>query len=154
MHSYSDLLDRAARFNLTALKQAQSKAIGRLHTSARTSDVKVLQMVALQRAIMAIGMFSLTESIFQDNDSDKGGFEVIRGYLDNSDAVELKHRFLDFKDAINVLKHGHGSSYNRLLQRSQKLPFRIKQLDERFFREGDVSDAHASFGPHLLMPRR
>lgn len=41
--------------------------------------------------------------------------------------------------AINVLKHGQGSSYNRLNAKSNILPFKIKQ-NNTFIDEGDVSE--------------
>ena len=97
-------------------------------------------MVALEKAILAIGMFSLAESTLQDRNTGKGGFDVVDDCLNTGDALELKERFADFKDAINVLKHGRGRSYDRLLARSERLSFRVKQRDESFFSEDDVSE--------------
>lgn len=52
----------------------------------------------------------------------------------------MRERFNDFKDAINVLKHGEGRSYDRLLKRRDVLPFKIRGRNEAFFQEGDVSE--------------
>ena len=52
----------------------------------------------------------------------------------------MKERFDDLFLAINVLKHGRGRSYDALVAKAKALPFRIKQPDESFFFEGDVSE--------------
>jgi hypothetical protein len=41
---------------------------------------------------------------------------------------------------VNVLKHGRGRSYEKLVAKSVKLPFAVKPPDEAFFEEGDVSE--------------
>ena len=66
MHSFVELVDRGAAFTLDALKQANEKALDGLQTSAATPSVKTLQMVKLQKAISAVGMFSIFEAILQD----------------------------------------------------------------------------------------
>ena len=42
--------------------------------------------------------------------------------------------------AVNVLKHGDGQSYRRLLEQTDQLPFKVKTKDQAFFDEGDVSE--------------
>lgn len=73
MHRYTDLIDRSTSFTLSALREAQQRAEKRLEVGAQTADVKALQMVSLQKAIMAVGMFSLAEAIWQDRRSGKEG---------------------------------------------------------------------------------
>ena len=41
---------------------------------------------------------------------------------------------------MNVLKHGRGRSYERLLARPGEVEFKVKAPDENFFSEGDVSE--------------
>ena len=41
---------------------------------------------------------------------------------------------------INVLKHGRGRSYDALVVKADRLPFRVKRPGEAFFFEGDVSE--------------
>jgi len=41
--------------------------------------------------------------------------------------------------AVNVLKHGQGSSYEELLK-TPNLPFTIKQPGDFFFDEGDIAE--------------
>ena len=52
----------------------------------------------------------------------------------------MADRYLDFRLAVNVLKHGEGRSYEKLLDRQALLPFAIKGRGEAFFEEGDVSE--------------
>ena len=59
MHQFSDL--RSTSFTLGVLEEVESKIIEQLRTSASTVLVKNLQMIQLQKAITAIGMFSLFE---------------------------------------------------------------------------------------------
>jgi hypothetical protein len=39
-----------------------------------------------------------------------------------------------------LLKHGRGRSYDSLVQRADRLPFKNKRAGEVFFFEGDVSE--------------
>jgi hypothetical protein len=102
--------------------------------------VKALQMIQLQRAIMAVGMFSIFESIIQDGLQCEDGFSQARKSLKDANEFSLEKRFSQFSLAINVLKHGRGRSYDALLVESDRLPFRIKRLGEDLFSEGDVSE--------------
>ncbi|WP_157178309.1 hypothetical protein [Terriglobus roseus] len=60
--------------------------------------------------------------------------------LAEAEEYALVLRFDQFFAGINVLKHGKGSSYERLLAQKDKLPFLLKAPDQRFFHEGDVSE--------------
>jgi hypothetical protein len=63
MHAFTELLGRGTGFILSALNETTAKTIEALQTSAATSLVKTLQMVQVQKTIMAVGMFSLFESV-------------------------------------------------------------------------------------------
>lgn len=97
-------------------------------------------MVQLQKAIQAVGMFSMFEAILQDGLNCSDGFRGAGQILANNGKVDLKARFEDLQMAVNVLKHGQGRSYNALVEKAERLPFRIKQPGETFFSEGDVSE--------------
>ena len=140
MHNFDELVYRGAAFTLNALEEVNSKVIEVLQTSASTIAVKNLQMIQLQKAILAIGMFSLFDSILQEGLSCRNGFEEVKKTLIQIGKVELHDRFDDFICAINVLKHGQGRSYDTLVTKSGSLPFRIKLPGENFFDEGDVSE--------------
>ena len=140
MHDFGELIQRSTAFSLDALDAAQKNAIDGLHTSTATSLVKALQMVQLQKAIFAVGMFSIFDAILQEQLQCADGFrEAAELLVANGDAV-LNERFSDLQLAINVLKHGKGRSYDALVQKAALLPFRIKLPDEAFFNEGDVAE--------------
>lgn len=139
MHTFTELADRCAEFTLDALNQAETRLAEELHAGAATPLVKSIQILQLQRAILAVGMFSMFEAILQDGLDCKDGFIEAKKILRSEDETLLNKRFSDFQLAINVLKHGRGHSYNELI-RSLELPFRIKQPNEVFFCEGDVSE--------------
>jgi hypothetical protein len=125
---------------LEALRQANERALDGLQTSAATPLVKALQMVQLQTAISAVGMFSLFEAMLQDGLECSDGFRKAEEILEGEGETALKERFVDLQLAINVLKHGRGRSYDALIAKADRLPFRIKRLGEAFFFEGDVSE--------------
>ena len=140
MHSFTELVYRSARFTLNGLRVIQDRVVEELQTSAATHLVKTLQMIQLQKAIMAVGMFSIFGSIVQDRLNCDDGFAVVRKHLEREGMDDLVKRFSQFFCAINVLKHGRGRSYDALLAQRDELPFRMKGPDEKFFFEGDVSE--------------
>jgi hypothetical protein len=140
MHSFAELVDHCAAFTLNALRQANEKTIEALQTSSATPLVKALQMIELQKAISAVGMFSLFEAILQDGLECRDGFREAEQILEDEGEAALKERFVDLQVAINVLKHGRGRSYDALIAKAGGLPFRIKQPGDAFFFEGDVSE--------------
>ena len=140
MHRFEDLVYRSTSFTLNALDETNSKIIEALQTSGSTNLVKNLQMIQLQKAIFATGMFSIFEAVLQDQLSCKNGFEGAKKILKEKNNLELYERFNQFICAINVLKHGKGRSYDALLSTTDLLPFKIKSPGENYFSEGDVSE--------------
>jgi len=119
------------------LSELQDQLGAELGVSGSTVAVKNLQMIALQKAIMAVGMFSIFEAMLQDSFGGRNGFDALRRVLEREREATLLARFNWFALAINVLKHGNGRSYELLLADADALPFRIKRPDEAFFFEGD-----------------
>lgn len=140
MHSFHELIEHCTDFSLEALGQAQARVIDDLETSSATRLVKGLQMIQLQRAISAAGMFSMFDAILQDGLDCSDGFRRAGELLEEQGDFELRARFRDLQLAVNVLKHGRGRSYDALVQRACELPFRVKLPDVHFFNEGDVSE--------------
>jgi hypothetical protein len=143
MHDFDELVYIGTGFSLSAFEEANTKVIRELHKNGSTNEVKNLQMIQLQKTILAIGMFSLFESILQEALSCQNGFEEAKKILYQKGELELKTRFENFIYAINVLKHGKGRSYDTLLSNSELLPFRVKLPDESFFNEGDISEVQS-----------
>jgi len=140
MHSFTELADRCASFTLAALREANDRTIEILQTSSATTLVKTLQMIQLQKTILAVGMFSIFEANLQEGLACRNGFKETKKILEAEGETNMKERFEDLYLAVNVLKHGRGDSYDRLVAKAGTLPFRIKLPDESFFCEGDVSE--------------
>lgn len=140
MHQFSELVYISTRFSLEAMSKAKSKVIDELQTNGSTISVKTLQMFQIQKAIIAIGMFSLFESIIQYDLNCSNGFEEAKKIISQSRNTNLSLRFEDFICAINVLKHGKGRSYDSLVAKANNLPFKIKLQSEDSFDEGDVAE--------------
>lgn len=140
MHDYRELVVHCTTFTLSALEEANEALISSLQKNASTVAVKGLQMVQLQKAILATGMFSLFEAELQRDLSCQNGLKEALKILKQSGETDLMIRFNHFYLAINVLKHGHGKSYSTLIAETKSLPFRVKMPGEYFFDEGDVSE--------------
>ncbi|ADM98320.1 hypothetical protein Dda3937_04064 [Dickeya dadantii 3937] len=140
MHSFTELVDKCTTFTLETLGETNKRTIEALQMSGATSLVKTLQMIKLQKAILAVGMFSIFEANLQDGLGCTNGFMAAKKILDDEGELDMKERFEELYLAINVLKHGRGRSYNVLASKAEALPFRIKLPDESFFFEGDVSE--------------
>jgi len=95
-------------------------------------------MIQLQKAISAVGMFSMFDAILQGRLQCADGIQGAAALLEAKGEAVLKERFSDLQLAVNVLKHGKGRSYDALVQKAGSLPFRIKLPGEAFFNEGDV----------------
>ena len=116
-----------------------------LENSGSTRLVLTLQKMQWERAIFAIGMFSLFEAEIQNElKIEKGwAFKELKQKLENNKRIELLEHFEEFYYAINVLKHGKGMSYTKLLAKRNSLPFEITPTDSAFRHEGDVSEIAA-----------
>lgn len=140
MHEFSELVTIAAHSSLSAFSQANLSTAESLHERAETPLVKRLQTIQLQKAILATGLFSLFEAELQRVLSCTNGFKECTRILIENEESRLYKKFQIFALAINVLKHGKGFSYDRLLKEYDSLPFKIKKLEQDFFSEGDVSE--------------
>lgn len=140
MHSFAELIDHCTAFTLNALAKTNEKVADELQASAATRLVKALQMIQLQKAISAVGMFSIFEAMLQDGLGCTDGFREVQSILEAAGESALKEQFADLQLAINVLKHGRGRSYDALVMKADRLPFRVSRPGEAFFFEGDVSE--------------
>lgn len=90
MHDYSDLAYRCSVFTLNSLKEVEEKTIEALQNSGATSLVKTLQMTRLERIILAVGMFSVFESLLQDRLNCKDGFIEAKDILRKAGDLETR----------------------------------------------------------------
>jgi hypothetical protein len=151
MHAFSELVQHSTAFTLNALGSAQQRLIEELQSSAATPLIKALQMVQLQRAISAVGMFSMFDAILQEELQCADGFRKAGELLEAAGEMALAERFGDLQLAVNVLKHGRGRSYDALVQKAGSLPFRVKLPNEAFFCEGDVAEVSTLIGQQRML---
>lgn len=140
MHHFSELIVNCTKFTLRTLEEVNEILVSSSKENASTVSVKGLQMLQLQKSIFATGMFSLFEAELQRALSTNNGFDEAKKILTENGDIGLMARFEHFKLAINVLKHGHGRSYNILVESVDSLPFNLKMPREYFFDEGDISE--------------
>lgn len=137
-----ELLTACANVALESARRIEAQIIAELEHSARTSLVNGLRVFKLQRAILATGMFSMFESFLQDHMKWDNAFENLPRHLESKGEANLAEQFAEYRDATNVLKHGRGRSYEKLLLKRDHLEFRIRAKDEPFFEEGDVAEVN------------
>lgn len=90
MHSFTELVDRCATFTLKTLRDANERTIEALQTRGATSLVKTLQMIQLQKAILAVGMFSIFEASLQEGLSCSDGFDEAKKILEEEGELDMK----------------------------------------------------------------
>jgi hypothetical protein len=135
-----ELLTSCADFTLSHNSLVEQQVLKELETSSATRWVMSLRMLRLQRAILAIGMFSLFEALLQTKLTWAKPFDELDAYLRKQAKPELASAITDYKLAINVLKHGEGRSLTELLSRASGLDFNVRAAEDPFFEEGDVSE--------------
>ena len=135
-----ELITRAVHFTLSHAQEVGLQVVHELQTKAHTPLVNALRMLTMQSTITAIGCFSAFEAVLQQTRGWPRPFAEVNSLLRNRSMTELADRFLDYRSAINVLKHGAGPSYDRLLERQANLNFKVKARGEPFFEEGDVAE--------------
>jgi hypothetical protein len=133
-----ELLARCGEFALRQIHSVEEKILKELETSGATRLVMGLRLCRLQRAVVAVGMFSIFESMLQGAMNWKEAIAELDKYLLRHGEVKLATRISDYFKAINALKHGFGASYTKLLN-SQNLEFKVRGQQDSFF-EGDVSE--------------
>jgi len=74
---------------------------------------------------------SLFEAELQEALNDEYAFKAAKALLTDSGEIALCEEFGKYADAINVLTHGRGRTYDRLVIHND-LPFRLKLPDELF----------------------
>ena len=84
-------------------------------------------------------MFSLYEALLQDQLKWKDPYRDLDAYLTSKGQTALASTISDYYSAINVLKHGEGQSYKKLLAKRDVLDFKVGAAGEPYD-EGDVSE--------------
>jgi hypothetical protein len=120
--------------------ERDANIIEELQTRASNSLVDGLRTNTMERTIIAVGTIGVFEALLQRCRNWPDAFPELDKELRRNGRDDLADRFRDYRDAINVLKHGEGRSYEQLLARKNQLPFTVKDKGQAFFDEGDVSE--------------
>ena len=129
----------AMRATLEFSKLGQKQIADQLQTSGATGLVNNLRTFTTLYSIICVGGFSIFEAGLKLRFEWERPFNQLDVELRTQARNDLADRFKDYRDAVNVLKHGTGPSYDRLLERRNTISFKILGKEENFFDEGDVS---------------
>jgi hypothetical protein len=134
------LISSAVEFTLGHAQEVEANIFDALETSSAVRYINVLRMLTMQSTIISIGTLQAFEGLLQQKNGWNDAFKELDIRLRATGYGELADRFLDYRNAVNVLKHGKGRSYEKLLARRSALPFEVKEEGQRYFDEGDVSE--------------
>lgn len=142
MQRFIQIISESTESHIENFNRIEKLVFAELENSGSDRLVLTLQKMQWERVIFAIGMFSLFEAVIQNELAmDKGSaFKELKQRLEKGDKKELLKNFEEFYYAINVLKHGKGASYTKLLEKINSLSFEITPADSVFRSEGDVSE--------------
>lgn len=142
MQRFIQIISESTESHIENFNRIEKLVFAELENSSSDRLVLALQKMQWERVIFAIGMFSLFEAVIQNElGFNKGSaFQELKQKLEKNNKKELLENFEAFYYAINVLKHGKGTSYTKLLEKQNSLPFEITPADSVFRNEGDVSE--------------
>lgn len=135
-----DLVSLAAEYSMAGHERAETENLARLDQSGATEFINAARMMTMRATILATGTISVFEALLQQSVGWAQPFAMLDRHLRTHGLDDLAERFLDFRDAINVLKHGAGRSHDRLLARKDRVDFAVRTLEQPFHKEGDVSE--------------
>jgi hypothetical protein len=138
-HSFESIVSACANTLADGILETETRLLQELETSAATRLIVGLKMMQHQRVIVSVGVFSIFDAHLQDALECEDGFACAERQLLERGQTQLHEQFLHFRKAINVLKHGQGASYRRLLKDVGKLPFELSREDDQEV-EGVVND--------------
>lgn len=133
-------LSRATHMVSRHVADVHDRHVENLQTGASTIDVNGLRTCSMAITIIAVGVIGTFEGMLQRHFGWADAYPELDKALKSVGRADLADRLLDHRLAVNVLKHGEGRSYERLLDRRALLPFAIKGKGEAFLEEGDVSE--------------
>lgn len=138
-HSSWQLIVSTMQTTVALFRRERDKTIALLENDGSSRIVNFARSDQMRMVMVAVGGFSMLEGILEQTRGWSSPFKRLDQELRAKGHISIADEFLDFRLAVNVLKHGSGDSYKRLLIR-ENLPFRVKMDDEHFFNEGDVSE--------------
>lgn len=128
---------------LPVIKAREEACLSTLEEVGSTVAINGYRVLQIQRIVIAIGMYSSLEAALKWEFGWNSPSQEMKKLFVGSGYSDTYQKFELYWLAINVLKHGDGASYDRLLKKSASLPFRIKRDGEWFFEEGDLAENHS-----------
>ena len=138
-HSSWQLIVATMQRTASFLHRDAEEELHRLRDDGSSSIVNYSRSAQMQMVMVAVGGFSILEGILEQTRGWAEPFNQMDRELRAKGLGAIADDFMNFRQAVNVLKHGFGRSYEQLIQRD-KLPFRVKKADENFFDEGDIAE--------------
>jgi hypothetical protein len=111
----TELLTACMTFTLQHTHEAEQQTLKELETSGATGLLNALRVFRLQRAVLAVGMFSMFEALLQSKLKWTEPFSQLDDVLRKDGKPHLAAAIIDYRLAVNVLKHGRGRSHQELL---------------------------------------
>lgn len=133
------LIVRTMRTAASAFQQDADETIAHLSESGSSEVINACRRATMNLVMVAVGGFSMLEGVLEQTRGWQHPYQELEHNLREKGNVALAQTFNNYRLAINVLKHGYGKSYERLLTQAG-LPFRVKLPNEAFFDEGDVGE--------------
>lgn len=126
------LLLAAAERTARRFEESVSEILKLMHENGgQTVFVNGLRMATVEIEVTVVGVFSLFEARMQPNFPRGSFFKQLRKHLIEAGQSELADQVHYYYLAVNVLKHGRGSSYEEL-RKVPNLPFVLKQPEDIF----------------------
>lgn len=136
-----DLLTGSCNLLLPFIEEREAEALEILSHSGSTVAVNSLRGLRVQKTTIVVGMFSIYEAVLQDEFGfGNYAFRELKKIVSDAGESEISDTFESYQLAINVLKHGKGSSYEQLLTLVPNLEFKVRGDGSDFDEEGDVTD--------------
>jgi hypothetical protein len=123
-----ETLVTAGRATAQQVKGVLENIYSELETSGATRLLSGIDICNSQVAVSLVGVFSVYDSRLQI---------AIGGDKPIDDLIK-RLALADYRLAVNVLKHGVGSSHTKLLARKSQLPFQVQANVGELAVEGDV----------------
>lgn len=128
----------AGRATAHQVRGLLGEVFAELETSGATRLLTAIDIGDTQVALSLVGVFSLYESRLQTaTGADKPIDDLIK-QLESAGHTADAAALDNYRLAVNVLKHGVGSSHAMLLARMSLLPFRVQANLGELAVEGDV----------------
>ena len=133
------LIVTAMEITAASFRHDADETVNRLEDDTSSLVVNSARLAQMRMVMLAVGGFSMLEGILEQTRGWDAPFRELDQNLRAIGQAAMADEFMTYKLAINVLKHGYGDSYDRLLRR-ESLPFCVKAQGQSYFDEGDVSE--------------